>query len=126
MCLVVMTIPGVRCLEAGMILGETKTVHRFSAPCKLLAFAGIDSSIHQSGNFNALIREYLKENLYTYVVCPDGCHTHHVVRNNAVFKQMYDKKRDAGLTHDGTLGNCAGKRVCVIYKVLTDNVTFSL
>lgn len=65
MCLVVMTIPGVRCLEAGMILGETKTVHRFSAPCKLLAFAGIDSSIHQSGNFNAThTRISKRESLY--------------------------------------------------------------
>jgi Transposase IS116/IS110/IS902 family. len=36
-----------------MILSEIGDVHRFASPHKLLAFAGLAPSIHQSGNFNA-------------------------------------------------------------------------
>ena len=50
---VILTIPGISYLEAGMILGEVGDVHRFASPHKLLAFAGLDPAIHQSGNFNA-------------------------------------------------------------------------
>lgn len=122
---VIMTIPGISCLEAGMILGETGDVHRFSAPGKLLAFAGLDPSIHQSGNFNATHTRMSKRGS-RYLRYALMYAAHNVVRNNAVFKQLYDKKRDAGLNHYGALGHCAGKLVRIIYKMLTDNVTFNL
>ncbi len=46
---VIMTIPVMGPLEAGMILGEIGDVHRFSNPGKLLAFAGLDPTVRQSG-----------------------------------------------------------------------------
>ena len=36
-----------------MILGEIGDIHRFSNQNKLLAFAGLDSSVYQSGNFQS-------------------------------------------------------------------------
>lgn len=50
---VIMTIPGIGYINGGMILGEIGDVHRFSNPNKLLAFAGLDPSVYQSGNFQA-------------------------------------------------------------------------
>ena len=50
---VIMTIPGIGFINGGMILGEIGDIHRFSEPKKLLAFAGLDPSVHQSGNFYA-------------------------------------------------------------------------
>ena len=50
---VIMTIPGIGFINGGMILGEIGDIHRFSEPKKLLAFAGLDPSVHQSGNFQA-------------------------------------------------------------------------
>lgn len=50
---VIMTIPGIDYLNGGMILGEIGDIHRFSTPKKLLAFAYLDPSVYQSGNFNA-------------------------------------------------------------------------
>lgn len=46
---VIMTIPGIGYINGGMILGEIGDVHRFSNPNKLLAFAGLDPSVYQSG-----------------------------------------------------------------------------
>ena len=39
---VIMTIPGIGYINGGMILGEIGNIHRFSSPCKLLAFMGLD------------------------------------------------------------------------------------
>lgn len=46
-----MTIPDIGYINGGMILGESGDIHRFSTPGKLLAFAGLDLSVYQSGNF---------------------------------------------------------------------------
>ena len=45
---VIMTIPGIGYINGGMILGEICDIHRFSKPCQLLAFAGLDPSVYQS------------------------------------------------------------------------------
>ena len=50
---VIITIPGIGYINGGMILGEIGDIHRFSNPNKLLAFAGLDPSVYQSGNFQA-------------------------------------------------------------------------
>ena len=50
---VLMTIPGIGFVNGGMILGEIGDIHRFSAPKKLLAFADLDPTVYQSGNFQA-------------------------------------------------------------------------
>ena len=47
------TTPGIGYINGGMILGEIGDIHRFSNPSKLLAFAGLDPSVYQSGNFQA-------------------------------------------------------------------------
>ena len=48
---VLMTIPGIGYINGGMILGEIGDIHRFSNPSKLLAFAGLDPSINESGQY---------------------------------------------------------------------------
>lgn len=50
---VITTIPSIGYINDGMILGEVGDIHHFSCPSKLLAFAGLDPSIYQSGNYNS-------------------------------------------------------------------------
>lgn len=50
---VLMTIPGIGYINVGMILGDIGDIHRFFDPSKLLAFAGLDPAVYQSGNFSA-------------------------------------------------------------------------
>lgn len=123
---VILTIPGISYLEAGMILGEVGDIHRFASPHKLLAFAGFDPSIHQSGNFNACHAIMSNEGPeYPLRFAPIYA-AHNAVKNHILFRQLYDKKRDSGLNHYGALGHCAGKLVRIVYKMLTDNVVFNL
>ena len=98
---IIMTIPGIGFINGGMILGEIGDIMRFSSPSKVLAFAGLDPTVYQSGNFNA-------------------SHT------KKTFKDYYDQKISEGKSHYNALGHCAGKLVRIIYKMLTDNVSFNL
>ena len=122
---VIMTIPGIGAVNGGMILGEIGDIHRFSEPKKLLAFAGLDPSVHQSGNFQATRTRMSKRGskVLRYALVNAA---HNVVKNNSTFKAYYDGKRAEGRTHYNALGHCAGKLVRVIWKMLTDEVEFNL
>lgn len=122
---VIMTIPGIGSTNGGMILGEIGDIHRFSTPGKLLAFAGLDPSVYQSGNFQAKKTHMSKRGsrVLRYALMNAA---HNVVKNNATFKAYYDAKRAEGRTHYNALGHCAGKLVRVIWKMLTDDVAFNL
>lgn len=122
---VIMTIPGIGAVNGGMILGEIGDIKRFSSPSKLLAFAGLDPSVYQSGNFQAKRTRMSKRGsrAFRYALMNAA---HNVVKNNATFKTYYDKKRDEGRNHYNALGHCAGKLVRIIHKMLTDDVTFDL
>lgn len=122
---VIMTIPGIGAVNGGMILGEIGDIKRFSSPSKLLAFAGLDPSVYQSGNFQAKRTRMSKRGsrAFRYALMNAA---HNVVKNNVTFKAYYDKKRDEGRSHYNALGHCAGKLVRIIHKMLTDDVTFDL
>ena len=122
---VIMTIPGIGFVNGGMILGEIGDIHRFPAPNKLLAFAGLDPTIYQSGNFQTKRTRMSKRGskVLRYALMNAA---HNVVKNNATFKAYYDVKSAEGLSHYNALGHCAGKLVRVIWKMLTDNIEFNL
>ena len=122
---VIMTIPGIGSTNGGMILGEIGDIHRFSTPNKLVAFAGLDPSVHQSGNFQAQRTRMSKRGSRVLRFALMNA-AHNVVKNNLTFKTYYDKKRAEGRSHYNALGHCAGKLARVIWKMLTDNVEFNL
>ncbi len=122
---VIMTIPGIGYINGGMILGEIGDIHRFSCSNKLLAYAGLDPSVYQSGNFQAKKTRMSKRGskVLRYALVNAA---HNVVKNNATFKAYYDAKMAEGRTHYNALGHCAGKLVRIIWKMMTDNVEFNL
>lgn len=122
---VIMTIPGISYVNGGMILGEIGDITRFSNPSKLLAFAGLDPAVYQSGNFNASNTRMSKRGSRPLRFALVNA-AHNAVLNTKTFKSYYDKKMSEGRTHYNALGHCAGKLVRVIYKMLTDNVPFNL
>lgn len=122
---VLMTFPGIGTTNGGMILGKIGDIHRFSTPGKLLAFAGLDPSVYQSGNIQVKKTRMSKRGsrLLRYALVNVA---HNVVKNNATFKAYYDTKKAEDQTHYNALGHCAGKLVSVIWKMLTDEVEFNL
>lgn len=122
---VIMTIPGIGYINGGMILGEIGNIHRFSNPNKLLAFAGLDPTVYQSGNYTAKRTRMSKRGsrVLRYALVNAA---HNVVKYNATFKAYYDAKMAEGRSHYNALGHCAGKLVRIIWKMLTDEVEFNL
>ena len=120
---VILTIPGMGPLEAGMILGEIGDVHRFANSSKLLAFVGLDPTVRQSGKFKASRTRMSKRGsrILRYALIYSA---HNVVKYNSTFKKYYDSKVSQGRGHYAALGHCAGKLVRIIFKLLTDNIAF--
>jgi len=122
---IILTIPGVGLINAGMILGEIGNIHRFSNPSKLLAFAGLDPTVRQSGNFTARSTRMSKKGskLLRYALINASWN---VVRNNSTFREYYNLKVSQGKGHYAALGSVAFKLVRIIYKMMKDNVAFNL
>lgn len=115
---VIITIPDIGSTNDGMILGKIGDIHHFSSPNKLLAFVGLDLSVHQSDNFQAKRSRMSKwrSRVLRYVLINAA---HNVVKNNLTFKAYYDKKRAEGRSHYNALGHYVGNLVKVIWKMLT-------
>lgn len=122
---VIMTIPGIGCVNGGIIVGEIGNIHRFAKPKQLLAFAGLDPTIYQSGKFTASRTRMSKRGSRTLRYALMNV-AHNVVKNNPTFRTYYEKKRAEGRKHYSALGHCAGKLVRVIHAMLTKEMAFSL
>ena len=122
---VIKTIPGIGALNGAMILGEIGDISRFEKPCQLLAYAGLDPSVYQSGNFKAARTRMSKRGskLLRYALINAAWQ---ITLVNRTFKDYYDLKISQGRRHYGALGHVAHKLVRVIHKMLTDNVVFHL
>lgn len=121
----IMTIPGMGIIQAAMILSSIKNINLFSSPSKVLAYAGLDPRVRQSGNFTAVTTRMSKRgsSMLRYALIMSA---HNVVKNNKTFKDYYDKKRGEGKRHYNALGHVANKLVRVIYKLLSCNINFDL
>lgn len=88
---IIMTTPRIGYINCGMILGEIGDIHRFSKPHQQLAYADLNPSVHQSGNFNASHTRMSKRGskVLRYALMNAA---HNVVKNNATYKAYYDRK----------------------------------
>lgn len=121
----ILTIPGMSYNQAAVIIGCIGDINRFEHSGQLLAFAGLDPSVIQSGNFNARSTRMSKRGsgMLRYSLVYSA---HNVVKNNKTFRDYYELKRSQGKSHYCSLGHVAHKLVRVIFKMLKDNVIFNL
>lgn len=121
----IMTIPGIGHLNGAMILSCIGNIRRFSSPDKLLAYAGLDPAVIQSGNFSARSTRMSKRgnSMLRYALINAA---HNVVLNNDTFAQYYSAKVAQGKSHYCALGHTAHKLIRVIFVLLTRKITFDL
>ena len=120
---VIMTVPGIGAVNGAMILGEIGDIHRFSSPGKLLAYAGLDPTVCQSGKFTEKSTKMSKRGSKTlrYTLINAAWQ---LTLHDQTFSDYYNLKRSQGLNHYGSLGHVAHKLVRVIFKLLRDNIPF--
>lgn len=120
---VIMTIPGISYIDGTMILGEIGNINRFSKPCKLLASAGLDPPVHQSGNFNASHTRMSKRGSKILRFALINAAWQLTLHDNT-FNDYYNLKRSQGLNHYGALWHVTHKLVRVLFKLLKFNIPF--
>ena len=121
----ILTIPGVGYTLGAMIISEIADIKRFSNPSKLLAFAGLDPVVKQSGNFQADSMKISKRGS-TYLRYAIYRVAFSIIYNNETFHNYYLDKRSQGKNHRVALGHVCNKLVRVIFKILTDDIPFNL
>jgi len=122
---VITSIPGIADTTAAIILSEIGDINRFNNPNQVLAFAGLDPSVKQSGTFNASSTRMSKRgsSLLRYALILAA---NNVRLNTKTFSDYYNTKRAQGKLHYNALGHCAGKLVRIIFYMLKNNVKFNL
>lgn len=121
----IVSIPGIGYWLGAIIISEIGDVTRFNNPSKLLAFAGLDPSVRQSGNFNATNTKISKRGskILRYAINRAASL---IIWNNDTFHNYYTTKLGQGKSYLNVVGHVSHKLVRVIFKLLTTNTTFDL
>ena len=119
----IMSIPGVGIEIGPSLISEIGNIENFESPSKLLAYAGLDPSINQSGTMNSSYSSmskrgssYLRQALFlaAFLIC----------QNDETFRLYYKKKKSEGKHHYVALTHVARKLTRVIFHLLKTNQKF--
>lgn len=119
------SIPGVGTATAASILSEIGDSKRFKTSAQLVAFAGINPTVRQSGNFmgnkNRMSKKgspYLRLALWQAAVVAS--------RRNPILKTFYEQKLKEGKHKMTAIGAVSRKLTGIIFAILRDNKPFTL
>lgn len=114
------TITGIGNVTGAAIISEIGDISKFDNPRKLVAFAGIDASVTQSGEFEATHTvmskrgsPYLRKAIFQAALIASF--------KDPVLSGYYQKKRSEGKHHLTCVGAVARKMCNIIYAVLKNN-----
>ena len=113
------SIPGIGPVTGAAILSEIGDIQRFETLDKLVAYAGIDATVYQTGQFEASEAHMSKRG------SPYFRHALWLAASSAVLhdpslKAYYQKKRDEGKHHGTALGAVCHKLLARIFVVLKE------
>lgn len=118
------TITGVGPTLAAVILSEIGgDIRRFSSPAKLAAYAGVDPTVKQSGDFSGSRMKMSKRG------SPYLRRAIWLASTVAAFKDpaihaLYERKRAEGKDHMTVIGHVCRKMISIIFAVLRDNTPY--
>lgn len=114
------TIPGVGTVTGAAILGEIGDVHRFPALEKLVAYAGIDAVVYQTGEFEAT-ETHMSKRGSPYLRRALWLAANTARLYDPELREYYQRKRAEGKHHGTVIGAVCRKLLARIYVVLRDN-----
>lgn len=116
----VTTITGIGSVTGAAIISEIGDISKFDSPKKLVAFAGIDASVSQSGEFEATHNvmskrgsPYLRKAIFQAALV--------AAFKDPVLSAYYQKKKAEGKHHLTCIGAVSRKLCYIIYAVLKNN-----
>ena len=133
---IIRSIPGIGEKIAATIISEIGEIERYNHPKKLVAFAGIDPTVFESGTFKGTQNRItkrgssrLRQTLYMAVRCAiRDCRkqktTNEIIPRNKRLRAYYDKKRAEGKPYKVAIIACANKLLQWIYALLRNKTAF--
>jgi len=120
---VILTIPGISYTLGSVIIAEIGDISNFDNPAKLLAFAGLEPGIHQSGRFESTNQKMVKRgSKYLRWAILQAARL--IAMRDPVFKEYMNKKLAEGKHFNVAKSHVARKLIRVIYKLLSSNTEF--
>ena len=118
-----LTIPGIGEISAATILSEYGDIKNFSSPNKMLAFAGLDPSINQSGTLESNGKMVKHGSGHLRYAIMNSAMT--ILRFSPEFYDYYLKKRSEGKCHRVALSHVCKKLIRVIYTLEKNDIDFN-
>ena len=120
----ILSVPGIGYVLGATILAEIGNIQRFSSPAKLLAFAGLEPSVYQSGKFIPASGKMVKRGspfLRWALLQAAGF----VALYSPTFALYRSKKLSEGKSAAVTRSHLAKKLVRVLFSLLSHSTPFS-
>lgn len=110
-------IKGINSIEIGYIMSAIISIDRFSSPRKLVAYAGLDPKVRQSGTWSAAKTRMSKRGnaLFRYALIWTA---NNMRKHPSKMQAYYLKKRSEGKSHYNALGHCTAKLCNYIFFIL--------
>jgi transposase len=119
---IITSIDGINKRTATTFLAEIGCIGNYASHKKLIAFAGIDPTVYQSGKFEGSSRISKRGNRHLRRVI--WLMTTRVIQHNATFRAYFMKKRSEGQPFNKAVFATAHKLVRVIFAMLTHRTMF--
>lgn len=119
----ILSIPGIGTVLGAMIISEIGDISRFDNPNKLLAFAGLEPSVYQSGKFSPTSGSMVKRGSpYLRWALIQAART--VTRFSTTFSNYLLKKQNEGKHFNVACSHVSKKLVRVIFSLSKSNSSF--
>ncbi len=118
-----MSVPGIGSISAAVIYSEYGDISNFSTPAQMLAFAGIEPGVNDSGTEShggRMVKHGSSQLRYVLINC---CLP--LIRFDMTFAAYYAKKRGEGKPHRVAITHVAKKLVRVIYALERQGIDFN-
>lgn len=113
------SIPGIGLPTGAAILAEIRDVHRFESVEKLVAYAGIDPSVYQTGQFQAS-QAHMSKRGSPYLRHALWQAASMAIRYDPELKAYYQERRAQGKPHGTVLGAICRKLLARVFVILKE------
>ena len=118
---IITTITGIGSVLGASIIAEIGDISRFEKASQLVAYAGLDVSVKQSGEFNAINSTKLSKRGSPYLRRAIWLASTVAAFKDPALSVYYTNLRNRGKAHGTAMGAVARKLTNIIFAVLRDN-----
>ena len=119
---IITSVDGISAITGSTFLAELGDIEMFSSSKHVIAFAGLDPSIHQSGQYEGVSKiskrgnRHLRRVVFLMTLC--------VVRSQNIFREYFLKRKGEGLPAKKALLATAHKLLRVLFTMLSNKSYF--